>query len=255
MFFLEELDIFQNWKKDNNFAVEWVKQGNLSLRWLYPQKLLLQKKRKTFRSWKYCKFAEEIVFSLKKRFFLPKGICNKFGRWKINRWWPPVLFLSSWNHSSLLSTGMFKMTNQSMMYYNKTAGYHWHSFRLPILVKMLFKKMKAFFLRYSPSYFVISPTLKVSILSPKKLTIQVKRHFYEVKSFNTHSTATSSSLKILKKNQIFFRKSLCIFKEIRTIFFYFLRNDATSVASCGKFSKKSTTALRYFRSTVGENSL
>ena len=62
--------------------------------------------------------------------------------------------------------------------YNKTVGCHRHSFRLPILVKMPFKKMKKFFFKIlSWSYLLSSLNIKFSNFRPKNLTITVEKTF------------------------------------------------------------------------------
>ena len=101
-----------------------------------------------------------------------------------------------------------------IVFWNKTASYGWHIFRLYILVKTLFKRMKAFFKHsLSSSYFLIFPNLKVFWFFARKPQLRWKRHFHEIISFDTQSTASLPFLTILKKFKYFFRKRHYIFSE------------------------------------------
>ena len=129
---------------------------------------------------------------------------------------------------------------------NKTAGYHRHLFRLPILEKMPFKKMKAFFSQNTFFIFSNFPNLKICIYWLKNLTIQVQRtllwnNIIWYAFYNNFVTVNGPrEIPFFEKNLVFFpKKILCV-----------LRFVATSVAFYGKFAKRGGVALRYFPSTV-----
>ena len=102
---------------------------------------------------------------------------------------------------------------------NKIASYHRHLSRLRISVKIPFNKMKeAFFLKIKIWYYQIFPILfwKFCFFFAKKAwELKWERHFWEMKSLETHSTAKSPPLENNKRDteldiqlQIRYRKQL-----------------------------------------------
>ena len=96
-------------------------------------------------------------------------------------------------------------------------------FAFPFWKRCLLKGWKRFFFKIlPPSSFLISPTLKSIIFAPKDYNpSRWRRQFHHLRSFDTHSTASSLLLTILKKfrlsseNPGFFFKAttLCTFWE------------------------------------------
>ena len=116
---------------------------------------------------------------------------------------------------------------------NKTAGYHRHTFRLPIFVKRAFTKTITFFSRKNPSFFQLYKNFL--IFCRKKLIIQ---RFLEIIPFDTHSTANLPPLAILKKLE-FFSKKPSIFSKKKPQIFQRFRDSTILVAfygECGTIS-------------------
>ena len=110
-----------------------------------------------------------------------------------------------------------------MLRYNKRAGHHRHNFRLHIFVffseyfkegfeknenVFLLEKKYSFFILFS--YFSI---LKTFWLFPKNSYIRQKKRFKEIMPFDRHSTADLPPLMILKKNQVFSKKTHLFFQK------------------------------------------
>ena len=63
---------------------------------------------------------------------------------------------------------------------NKTAGYHRPIFRSPVLLEMLFKRMKKFFFeKNAPHVFSVSK-IENFLIFQKTHQLRCKRHFYEI---------------------------------------------------------------------------
>ena len=60
---------------------------------------------------------------------------------------------------------------------NQTAGYHRRFDRLPILLKIPFKRMKMFFFQKLLIILFNLPNLKIFSIFPKNLTIKVEKTF------------------------------------------------------------------------------
>ena len=116
---------------------------------------------------------------------------------------PPTLYVKDCHGASIkpTKTAPKKTGNRSTFEHlydnllrkwkNKAAGYHRHIFCRPFLLKMPFKRMKAFFSKntLSLSNFVIFPNSKICWFFEKNSQLRWKRHFQEKISFDTHSTA------------------------------------------------------------------
>ena len=79
-------------------------------------------------------------------------------------------------------------------------------FRPPILLKMLFKRMKAFFFqKYFLHIFSKFSKFEIFLIFFCKKTSQLrwKRHFEEIISFDTHSTEKLTPLSISKRTSFF----------------------------------------------------
>ena len=82
---------------------------------------------------------------------------------------------------------------------NMAGGHHQHIFHPLFLLKRPFKKMKAFFFskkNYHHQISIIFPNLKFVDFCKKTSTQPEKRHFYEIISFDTHSTANLSFVQL-----------------------------------------------------------
>ena len=118
---------------------------------------------------------------------------------------------------------------------NKTAGNQPQIFRLPILLKMPFKRMKRFFSKkLSASSFVKFSNLKNFWFSAKTSQLRWKRPFEQMISFDTHSTANLQPSPILKKNQGFFVRNPAGFQKLNFRSTY-LRNLTLSITFYVKF--------------------
>ena len=98
----------------------------------------------------------------------------------------------------------------------KTAGYHQHIFRLPILVKMPFKRWKRFFFKILCFFIIFSNFSNFEtflIFSRKTLQLWWKRHFQEIIPFDTHSTKNFPNLAILKNYRPFMEKTYVFSQE------------------------------------------
>ena len=80
----------------------------------------------------------------------------------------------------------------------------------PFFVQETYKKLTFFFSKktLSSSFFLTFSTFKIFwFFANKSLQLGRNRHFYEMIPFDTHSTANLSPLSLLKKKQVFFRKT------------------------------------------------
>ena len=138
-----------------------------------------------------------------------------------------------------------------LTYINKAVGYHQYIFRLLILVKMPFKKIKAFFFKKLSFIFSNFSNFKIFKFLPKNLTIQVEKNkYFDIISFDLLSTTISSPSTTLtkfkfssEKTQVFFRKKIKLL--------HVLTNLTISVTFYGKFARRGAAALQYFQSAVG----
>ena len=127
---------------------------------------------------------------------------------------------------------------------NKMASHRRHIFCRLVLLKILFRKTKAFFQKkiLSSSIFENFSHCKIFLTSAESLKFRrKKRQFCEMISLNMHSAANLPAIPILKMNQVFFENNLTIFppppppppqKKIKQIS-YILRNFTISVAYYG----------------------
>ena len=128
------------------------------------------------------------------------------------------------------------MLNQTDQLRSKTAGYHRHILRLPILVKVLFKR-KRFFAKYC--FFIIFSNFSnfkhFLIFSLKKLTNKLERHCQEIMPCDTHSTKKLPHLAFLKKFKVYFLRNPSIFPK-RNKILNVLKNFTVSGIVYGKFA-------------------
>ena len=100
---------------------------------------------------------------------------------------------------------------------NKTPGYHWDILRSPILLKMPFIGMKAFFFsKYSvsSSYFLVFPILvSLLFLARKTSKIRWKNIFKKPCHLRRSLEKNLSHLAILKFLKDFCRKNLSVFPK------------------------------------------
>ena len=121
-----------------------------------------------------------------------------------------------------------------------TAGYHRHVFRPPILLKMPFKKMKAFFFqKIALIKFCNFSKFWNLLIFCKKTQFRGKRLVLEIISFDTvtfdrHSTANLPPLRILKKKTVFSKNPT--FFQKQNNFSTYLRNLTTSVTFYGQLA-------------------
>ena len=138
---------------------------------------------------------------------------------QISRWISTCIsHLSTWNNST--------------WYYNRTPGYHRKILRPPILLKMPFGRMKAFFNTVS-SYFLNFPNLN-RFLAKKNREKKVERNLQEKIQFETHCRTNLPNLAIFKKFTVFFRKNSPIIPKKGT--WNALRMPTTAVAFYSKFA-------------------
>ena len=100
------------------------------------------------------------------------------------------------------------------------AGHQRHIFHPVVLLMIPFGKMKAFCQNKNclQQIVLIFPNLNFFRFLQKKLSLQTeKRHFYEIISFNTNSTANLSPLLILKKFKFFSKKTSILFKNTQIL--------------------------------------
>ena len=90
--------------------------------------------------------------------------------------------------ASFVSPTMYSVQPQVMIIKNKAATHHRHIFCFLTLLKIPFRRIKLFLSRKNT---ILFPNSKFYDFC-KKPSIQVqKRHFYEIISMDTHSTANS----------------------------------------------------------------
>ena len=124
-------------------------------------------------------------------------------------------------------------------HFKKTRGYNRHIFRLPILLKMPFKRMKAFFFKTSSSsYFPIFPNLNIFwFFCKNNLTIKVDaflRNYHLVRILQPNLPP----LPIFQKPKLrFFMRNFCFSRILRQICFNLViktTNSGHSDISIGK---------------------
>ena len=129
---------------------------------------------------------------------------------------------------------------QSKRYHSKTAGYHQNTLRLPILMKMPFYKMKAFFfhqnapfLHHIFNYFQLQ---KISDFSPKTSQLRWRRLFLTNNTISLVIYKKFATFSDFEKFEVSFWKNLFFYRKKNKFRLLVLKNLTISVTFYGKFA-------------------